>query len=367
MNTIESYGKSGNAPKGSIGNPYTIEELDDMTNTGTWTGGYVLNMGYVLPEVDVIASWIGSGFVSDFWDSYHWMDPYWYPYDFEEALLYGNSSSEGCGNRGDGGGWHGSGGNIGEGHGSGSNISGGNADSSIQVKRYPTLPPGLSSEIPFVGAVMSGAVYRDGQYNNYMENLERLDCDEVTDIISDYITGLDCKLFKKGSKYILAFAGTEMDKSYPIPTPYGVVCYNPDEVTDFIQLYGPWGQYYQVIGFAKDLVKKFGVNNVMFVGHSLGGGLAALASIVTGCTALTYNPAALSPATVLYLKAVGYGYDTSHIYRYIMDGDPLTKYQIMESEGIRKNVYNYTQGGAHDISTMIDNISPTYKLDKNEK
>ena len=114
-------------------------------------------------------------------------------------------------------------------------------------------------------------------------------------------------------------------------------------------------------------MKKFGVNNVMFVGHSLGGGLAALASIVTGCTALTYNPAALSPATVLYLKAVGYGYDTSHIYRYIMDGDPLTKYQIMESEGIRKNVYNYTQGGAHDISTMIDNISPTYKLDKNEK
>ena len=93
-----------------------------------------------------------------------------------------------------------------------------------------------------------------------------------------------------------------------------------------------------------------------------GGGLAAIASIVTGCTAITYNPAALSPATVLYLKIAGYGYDTSHIYRYIMDGDPITKYQGMESEGTRKNVHNYTHGKAHDISTMINNISPDLHL-----
>lgn len=69
-----------------------------------------------------------------------------------------------------------------------------------------------------------------------------------------------------------------------------------------------------------------------------------------------------SPATVLYLKAKGYGYDTSHIYRYIMDNDPITKYQGMESEGARLNVHNYTHGDAHAISTMIGNISPTLKL-----
>lgn len=66
--------------------------------------------------------------------------------------------------------------------------------------------------------------------------------------------------------------------------------------------------------------------------------------------------------TVLYLKAKGYGYDTSHIYRYIMDNDPITKYQGMESEGARLNVHNYTHGDAHAISTMIGNISPTLKL-----
>lgn len=115
MNTIESYGKSGNAPKGSIGNPYTIEELDDMTNAGTWTGGYVLNMGYVLPEVDVIASLIGSGFVSDFWDSYHWSDPfgdYFTSWDNEWEEDGENSSSAGNnhGNGGTGNGGTGSGG-----------------------------------------------------------------------------------------------------------------------------------------------------------------------------------------------------------------------------------------------------------------
>ncbi len=76
MSTIESYGTSGSAPKGSIGNPYTFEEFEDMTSAGTWTGGYVLNMGYVLPEVDVVSSWFGSGFISNFWESYHWSDPF---------------------------------------------------------------------------------------------------------------------------------------------------------------------------------------------------------------------------------------------------------------------------------------------------
>ena len=51
-----------------------------------------------------------------------------------------------------------------------------------------------------------------------------------------------------------------------------------------------------------------------------------------------------------------------HIYRYIMDNDPITKYQGMESEGARLNVHNYTHGDAHAISTMIGNISPTLKL-----
>ena len=265
----------------------------------------------------------------------------------------GGSGGSGFGNTGGGGG-----------SGSGGSSGGGNGGSGGVVSYYPGPPPGLPSDIHFVGAVMSGAAYGNDEHDEYIDNLDRLGYVDITGIVSDLITGLDCLLFKKkdSDKYILAFAGTDLGQTCFIPTPNGTLPYNPDVLTDYMQLYGPWGQYIQAIEIAQKLVQRLGGDNVMFVGHSLGGGLAAIASIVTGCTAITYNPAALSPATVLYLKTKGYGYDTSHIYRYIMDNDPITKYQGMESEGARLNVHNYTHGDAHAISTMIGNISPTLKL-----
>lgn len=55
MSTINPYSaapQAGNdAPKGSASNPYSQSEYQAILDNGTWSGGYVVGMGYVLPEV----------------------------------------------------------------------------------------------------------------------------------------------------------------------------------------------------------------------------------------------------------------------------------------------------------------------------
>lgn len=77
MKTIKIYSAStqssdGSATKGSASKPYTQEEFDSMVEAGTWNGGYVEGMGYVLPTVDV---WASSDSFSDS-DSDSWSDPW---------------------------------------------------------------------------------------------------------------------------------------------------------------------------------------------------------------------------------------------------------------------------------------------------
>ncbi len=55
-------------------------------------------------------------------------------------------------------------------------------------------------------------------------------------------------------------------------------------------------QYSLASKIAIELVKEFG-NGIKFVGHSLGGGLASLAALVTGASAVTFNAAGLSKET----------------------------------------------------------------------
>ena len=47
-------------PKGSYENPYTYGEYEQMTNDGTWPGGFVEGIGFVGPGV-VITPSSGSG------------------------------------------------------------------------------------------------------------------------------------------------------------------------------------------------------------------------------------------------------------------------------------------------------------------
>lgn len=216
----------------------------------------------------------------------------------------------------------------------------------------------------FEGAVMSELSYgneetRDKCKKKLVKEYDWEVADEEAkkmDIkLHDSDTGLDCTLLKKpdGSGFVLAFAGTDPEqtnvtKATVLETLMSGLSLNfiqqilagfpgfsmlPDVKTDLYQwFYGMEPQYFQAMATAKkltrELKKKYGDNvKITFVGHSLGGGLASLASIVTGYPALTYNAAALSPMSKLELKMMGYNIDSSNINRYSMETDPLTGLQ----------------------------------------
>src|SRR5690606_5605678 len=75
----------------------------------------------------------------------------------------------------------------------------------------------------------------------------------------------------------------------------------------------------------------FGQRNVVFTGHSLGGGLATAASLATGSTAVTFNSAGVGPETLEQLnlsqsvasRIAGDG----QVRRYNVENDILTNAQ----------------------------------------
>ena len=70
-----------------------------------------------------------------------------------------------------------------------------------------------------------------------------------------------------------------------------------DWAENFAQVGGLSPQYNTAIHNARELSKEFGSDELTFIGHSLGGGEAAAASMATGRAAITFNPAAISPYT----------------------------------------------------------------------
>ena len=71
----KAQSNNSGAAKGTAENPYTEEEFETMLDNGTWPGGYVQNMGYVMKEVVVSSSYPDSGVV-DSDDSWSWSDPW---------------------------------------------------------------------------------------------------------------------------------------------------------------------------------------------------------------------------------------------------------------------------------------------------
>lgn len=114
-------------------------------------------------------------------------------------------------------------------------------------------------------------------------------------------TGFKAKLYEKDGKYVFVTAGTN-----PLS--------GKDWANNIAQQFG-WNskQYNQSIECAKEYAKRY--KNLVFIGHSLGGGLASANSRATGCSAITFNAAALSSNYNL-------GMD-SKIVAYISDGDIL--------------------------------------------
>lgn len=63
----------------------------------------------------------------------------------------------------------------------------------------------------------------------------------------------------------------------------------------------------QAVALALAVQTAVGTDNVVFTGHSLGGRLAALASIATGAPAETFNAAGMSPSEMMYAHIAGGG------------------------------------------------------------
>lgn len=129
----------------------------------------------------------------------------------------------------------------------------------------------------------------------------------IVKVINDPKTGFCGKLYNEvgSSNYVFAAAGT---------TWYSV----PDwQANIYQQLKLDTKQYDQALSIAKNLVIEYRNCNIVFVGHSLGGGLASAMSRNTGLDAITFNSAAL--CNPLY-KGVE---NSSKIAAYITDGDVL--------------------------------------------
>lgn len=104
-----------------------------------------------------------------------------------------------------------------------------------------------------------------------------------------YENGLQSILFERTvddkTEYAYVFAGTNSFE---------------DGLEDMAQVFGIAPQYYTAINNAKTLDNDLHGSELTFVGHSLGGGEAAAASMATGHAAITFNPAAVSPLTKLF-------------------------------------------------------------------
>lgn len=229
-------------------------------------------------------------------------------------------------------------------------------------------PEGLEPT-PYEGALMSGAVYMESEnYNYYIEALEKLHWQRSTSPPTNIqmlnpalgTNGFTSMLFERVKKdgnieYAYVFAGTDS--------------FN-DVIEDIIQLLGCAGQYSYAISNAKKLVGDLDGNEITFVGHSLGGGLAAAASMATQKPAVTFNPAAVSPLTMerhgltdgQYIKnyvAIGPQYGN-----YCIGKGPVSDIQELFgliSPGYTQYVpvgFHLNWGAYHSISTMINYLKP---------
>jgi len=282
----------------------------------------------------------------------------------------GESNSSGGGGGGSSGGGSGGSSSGNSNTQSSSHGSNNSNSSSSMVGDFYVLP---YTPIGYEGALIADFVYNGKAHWEELSKKHYVNCmslaNELGLILKDPVTGLNCQLLAKYDSngkllgYVFAYAGTNLYN----PGGIGMLLPRPDVTTDIYQaLFGIDPQYAQALNNAlilKDYCLSNGVD-LTFVGHSLGGGEAALASMVTGFTAITYNPAALSSATIEELKNANYPTDTSRILQYIISGEPVnfindltgnpSQGYVVWVKNDQSLLRNFISG--HFIGSMIDGL-----------
>mgnify|MGYP001035198548 FL=1 len=224
-------------------------------------------------------------------------------------------------------------------------------------------PLGLEPD-EYESALMSGAVYKDDKYDDYINKLR-----DRKWVVSNRKTSIRMRSNVPGENGFqsMLFQRTKKDGSIEYAYVFAGTDSFEDMLEDIIQLIGLAPQYDKAVNNARQLVEDLpDGSELTFVGHSLGGGLAAAASMATDKFAITFNPAAVSFPTRLR-----YGlFDTILINNYIAIGpyynelisvkDPLTFFQDrlgMSAPG--RKIYvpvgrQWTWYHYHSIETMID-------------
>lgn len=138
-------------------------------------------------------------------------------------------------------------------------------------------------------------------------------------------TGFRAAIYSDGQgRVVVAYAGTEFTSGQ-------------DWLNNVKQGLGLGSEAYdQAATLAQLAVQRFGAGNVVFAGHSLGGGEASLAAAVTGQPAVTFNAAGVSAATldehsVSPEKAAAVA-SNGQIRRYNVENDVLTN--IQQNSGV---------------------------------
>lgn len=140
-----------------------------------------------------------------------------------------------------------------------------------------------------------------------------------------------------------------------------------DVLQDIAQLLGLSTQYDNIIENSKVLASELAGMELTFVGHSLGGGGAIAASMATGLEAITFNPAAVSDATIWIQNLGNPGKVTNYIthskpYKFMgmtIQGDPLNAIQDklgLTVPGLKIPVYSASTDlfKLHGINTIAN-------------
>jgi hypothetical protein len=144
--------------------------------------------------------------------------------------------------------------------------------------------------------------------------LEAADIDPAS--LNDTSTGFRAAIYQDGKgDYVLAFKGTSSLNDWK---------------ADATQALGlNTAQYDEAVALATKAKAAFG-NNLVLTGHSLGGGLASTASVITDTPAVTFNAAGVNDATLQRLapegniNAMKQAANDGLVRRYAVQGDVLT-------------------------------------------